>query len=407
LASFALKNFATSHDPEMIFSPQNETELADIVRSAASDRRTFKIVGRGTKRGLGRPVVADAILDLSQLAGIVRYEPDELIITARAGTSIAEIETALDERNQRLGFEPADWSALYGTPTRASTIGGVLSADASGSARLRYGAARDHLLGFRAVNGSGALYNAGGRVVKNVTGFDVPKLFCGAMGTLGPLIEVTLRLVPRASDTATLAIKDVEPEMGLGFLRRIWSSPLEPTGLAYVPKIAVAAFAALGDIGEGAALIRIDGAAGPLADKIGLLKTLLDGREATLLSGTNGVFARIASGEAFADRTDDIWRVFVPPASAGACARKLAVSLWLADWAGGALWIAGGEADVIHAVAQDFGGHAVLMRASAGTRARISVFPPEEPARAALTRRVKDAFDPQGLFNPGRMFEGV
>lgn len=392
---------------KMILRPQNETELADIVRAAEVDPRTFEIVGRGTKRGLGRPIEADSVLDLSALTGIIRYEPDELIITARAGTPIAEIEAALDEKNQRLGFEPADWSALYGTPARASTIGGVLSADASGSARLRYGAARDHLLGFRAVNGSGALYNAGGRVVKNVTGFDVPKLLCGAMGTLGPLTEVTLRLVPRAPDCATLAIQDVEPETGFAYLRRIWSSSLEPTGLAYVPKLAAGAFTALGDSGEGAALIRIEGAAGPLADKIGLLKTLLDGREAALLPDTNDVFARIASGEAFADRAEDIWRVFVPPASAAACARKLASPFWLGDWAGGALWIAGGTADEIHAVAQSFGGHAILMRASAETRARVPVFPPEVPARAALTRHVKDAFDPHGLFNPGRMFEGV
>jgi glycolate oxidase FAD binding subunit len=391
----------------MILSPQDENELADIVRAAAADKRTFEIVGHGTKRGLGRPVEADVILDLSGLSGIIRYEPDELIITARAGTPVAEIEAALDEKNQRLGFEPADWSALYGTPARIATIAGVLSADASGSARLRYGAARDHLLGFRAVNGSGALYNAGGRVVKNVTGFDVPKLFCGAMGTLGPLTEVTLRLVPRASDSATLAIKDVEPEPGFAFLRRIWSSPLEPTGLAYVPKVAKAAFAALGDIGEGAALIRIDGAAGPLADKIGLLKTLLDGREAALLPGTNDAFARVASGEAFAGRGEDIWRVFVPPASAANFAARLAANIWLADWAGGALWIAGGRAEDFHSVAQGFGGHAMLMRASAETRARVSIFPLEVPARAALTRRVKDAFDPFGLFNPGRMFEGV
>ena len=391
----------------MIFTPQNETELADIVRAATVEKRTFEIVGRGTKRGLGRPVEADAILDLSALTGIVRYEPDELIITARAGTPIAEIEAALDEKRQRLGFEPADWSALYGTSPHAATIGGVLSADASGSARLRYGAARDHLLGFRAVNGSGAHYNAGGRVVKNVTGFDLPKLFCGAMGTLGPLTEVTLRLVPRASDTATLAIKDVEPETGLAFLRRIWSSPLEPTGLAYVPKIAAGAFLALGDIGEGAALIRIDGADGPLADKIGLLKTLLDGRDATLLPDTDDAFARIASGEALAACADDIWRIFVPPAAAAGCVRSLLPPLWLADWAGGVLWIAGEQVDGLHAITEGFGGHAMLMRASAEKRARVSIFPPEVPVRAALTRRVKDAFDPDGLFNPGRMYEGV
>jgi glycolate oxidase FAD binding subunit len=386
----------------MMLRPQNETELADVVRAAAAEKRSFEIVGRGTKRGFGRPVEADAVLDLSALAGIVRYEPDELIITARAATPVIEIEAVLAEKNQRLGFEPADWSALYGTSAHAATIGGVLSADASGSARLRYGATRDHLLGYRAVNGAGAPYNAGGRVVKNVTGFDLPKLVCGAMGTLGPLTEVTLRLVPRPPEHAVLVIKDAGPEMGLAFLRRIWSSPLEPTGLAYLPNIAAGAFPGLGDIGEGASLVRIDGL---VADKIGLMKTLLDGREATLLPGENDIFARIASGTAFADRTDDLWRVFVPPASAASCARKLGSSFWLADWAGGVLWIAGGTD--VHAVAQSFGGHATLMRAREETRARLCVFPPEEPARAQLTRRVKDAFDPLGLFNPGRMYEGV
>jgi len=387
----------------MTLRPQNENELAEIVRSAAADTRTLEIVGRGTKRGLGRPVEADAVLDLSALTGIVRYEPDELIITARAATSVAEIEAALAEKNQRLGFEPAEWSALYGTAPGAATIGGVLSADANGSARLRYGAARDHLLGFTAVNGTGEIYKAGGRVVKNVTGFDLPKLFCGAMGTLGALSEVTLRLVPRAAECAVLAVPGVEPETGLELLRRVWSSPLEPTGLGYIPRLA--AEDPFGDVGEGISLIRIEGAPAPLADKIGLLATLLDGREATPLVHDNDIFARIASGAAIAHRAEDIWRVFVPPASAAACARKLGASFWFADWAGGALWIAG--VDDAHAIAQSFGGHALLMRADAAKPTPVSVFPPEDPVRAALTRRVKDAFDPHRLFNPGRMFEGV
>jgi glycolate oxidase FAD binding subunit len=391
----------------MILIPQNETELVDMVRAAAADGRTFEIIGRGTKQELGRAQKAQAALALSELAGIVRYEPDELVITARAATPIAEIEAALAEKNQRLGFEPADWSHLYGTRAHAATIGGVLSADACGSARVRYGAARDHLLGFRAVNGTGALYAAGGRVVKNVTGFDLPKLVCGAMGTLGPLTEITLRLVPRASDCATLAIKDVEAETGLSFLRRIWSSPLEATGLAYVPKSAAQSFPALGDVGEGASLMRIEGASGVLADKLGLLKTLLDGRDAILLPEDNDVFARIASGAAIAERDEDIWRVFVPPAAAAACAKTLAAPFWLADWAGGALWVASDRHDEIHGVAQSFGGHAMLMRASQETRATSPVFPPEGSVKAALTRRVKEAFDPHGLFNPGRMFEGV
>jgi glycolate dehydrogenase FAD-binding subunit len=391
----------------MIVSPQNESELVETVRAAAADGHTFEIVGHGTKGGLGRPVEATHGLSLSAFSGILKYEPDELVITARAATPIAEIESVLGEKNQCLGFEPADWSALYGAIPKIATIGGTLSADACGSARLRYGAARDHLLGYRAVNGLGESYNAGGRVVKNVTGFDLPKLVCGAMGTFGPLTEVTLRLVPRARERAVLAVKNVGAEAGLALLRRVWSSPLEPTGLAYLPRKTAQTFAELGDVGDGVVLIRIDGAHGPLADKIGLLRSSLDGGDAILQPATNVAFARIASGGAFADRDDDVWRVFVPPAAAACCERELASQFWLADWAGGVLWIAGGNADHVHAAAERWGGHAVLMRADAETRSALSVFAPQSPTRAALNRRVKAAFDPMGIFNPGRMFEGV
>lgn len=371
------------------FTPHSESEIADIVRAG----RTLAIRGQDTKPGLGRPAIADAVLDLSALTGIVRYEPDELVITARAGTTVAEIEAALAERHQRLGFDPADWSALYGSAGGRGTIGGALGADTSGPARLRYGAARDHLLGFRAVNGDGEAYRAGAHVVKNVTGFDLPKLVCGALGTLGPLTEVTLRLVPRAPGTATLMVRDVAPTEGLALLRRVWASPLEPTGLAYRP-----------DEGGGA-ILRVDGAAVPLADKIAALRTLLRGHDVQTLPDGDAVFAAIGSGAAFAACDAPVWRVFVAPGAAAALVESLSPSRWLADWAGGVLWIAG-HAEV-RAAAHRAGGHARLMRADDETRAALGYLPPEDVARAALTRRVKQAFDPRGLFNPGRLFEGV
>ena len=200
-------------------------------------------------------------------SGIIAYEPEELVLTARAGTPLAEIVEAIAEKHQRLGFDPADWGPLFGARGGRGTIAGALSADSSGSARVRYGAARDHLLGFRAVNGFGEAYKGGGRVVKNVTGFDLPKLMCGAFGTLGPLSEVTLRLVPRAPLSATLAVRDLTPEEGLTLFRRVWSTPLEATGLAFIPACAAELFPLLGGIGAGAALIRVDGAPEPLDEK--------------------------------------------------------------------------------------------------------------------------------------------
>lgn len=385
----------------MTLSPLSEDEVADAVRDAAG--RRFEIVGHGTKHGLGRPSETQTVLDLSALSGIVRYEPDELVVTARAGTAVAEIETAIAAKRQRLGFAPADWGPFYGAPARQATIAGVLSADAGGSARLRFGAARDHLLGYRAVNGLGEVYKAGGHVVKNVTGFDLPKLLCGAMGTLGVLTEVTLRLLPDAPARASFVVRDVEPERGLALLRRVWSSALEPTGLAYVPAQAIAP--ELGDCGAGAALIRLEGAA--LADKRAALDALLAPDPVAPLEGGDAFFAALGDGLPFARRSGDVWRVFVPPAQAAACARELASPLWYADWAGGVIWAEAEVPEHVHSIASWAGGHAIMMRADAATRRDDRVFPLLTHTQAVLTGRIKAAFDPERLFNPGRMYEGI
>lgn len=390
----------------------SEDELVVAVQAAREDGRRFEIAGAGTKRAYGRPCGALDVLNVSALSGIVSYAPEELVITVRAGTPLAEIEAALAGSRQRLGFDPADWGPLFGAPADTGTIAGALSADVSGSARIRYGAARDHLIGFRAVNGFGEAYKGGSGVVKNVTGFDLPKLMCGAMGTLGVLSEVTLRLVPRAPRAVTFAVKDIVPEQGLALLRRIWATPLEPSGLAYIPACASDHFSALGDIGSGAALIRIDGAHGVLTEKRAVLRALLEGEDAIEGEQGDALFAAIGAGSAFAASATDVWRLSVPVSEAAITAQALAGTQWLADWAGGLFWVGISETDPVAAmrlrhIAGRANGSATLLRASAGTRTAIPVFPPEPQARAALTRSVKAAFDPLGLFNPGRMFEGV
>jgi glycolate oxidase FAD binding subunit len=391
----------------MTRTPQDEAELCDMIIAARAERQTLEIVGRGTKRGFGRPVEASAILDVSALSGIVRYEPDELVITARGATPLTEIETAVSEKHQRLGFDPADWSALFGTTHNAATIGGTLSADACGSARIRYGAARDHLLGYRSVGGSGEAYKAGGKVVKNVTGFDLPKLVCGAMGTLGVLTEVTLRLVPRARWPAVLMVRNADAETGFALLRRVWSSPLEATGLALVPKAALEAFPELGEAGNGAALFRLEGDAALLEEKVQAADLLLRPHEVVCPEVGDDIFTRIGSGATFAGRESTVWRIFVPAAQAPACANELAGQFWIADWAGGVIWIEGGEPDAIKVLAARFGGYAQLMRGDEALRRRCDMFSAGSPVHRGLMQRVKSAFDPLGLLNPGRMFDGI
>ena len=369
-------------------SVSSEKDVVDAVCATRESKRTLEIVGAGTKRGYGRPVVCDDVLELSGLCGMVKYEPGELVITALAGTPVTEIEAALAEKNQRLGFEPADWGPLFGAPANCATIGGALAADTSGSAAVKFGRARDHLLGFRAVNGLGEAYKAGGRVVKNVTGFDLPKLMCGAMGTLGPMTEVTLRVFPRASHATIVAFDDLSAKAGLALLRRVWSSPLEATGLAFH---------------NNSAFVRLEGSRLALDEKVAMLRGLSD-HGPRLVSEDDEPFRVIASGRIADVSQRALWRVHLPPANAIGLLSEVEAKTWCADRAGGLLWIACDDSYDMHSLARRFDAHSTLIRGCPGTN---SPFGPEDRARTELTNSVKGAFDPLRIFNPGRMWEGV
>jgi glycolate oxidase FAD binding subunit len=373
----------------------SETDVIEAVHTAREWQSPLEIVAGGTKRNYGRAVVTmGTVLDASGLTGIIAYEPEELILTAAPGTPVAEIEAALAAKGQRLGFDPGDWRGLL-DPLHGGigTLGGAISADASGPARVRYGAARDHLLGLRGVNGFGEAFKAGGKVVKNVTGFDLPKLVCGAMGTLCVLTEVTLRVFPKPSLSSTLAVRGLSPEDGFAVLRRVWSSPLEATGLVF---------------SNDTALMRLEGEKEPLAEKCAMLRGLLGEHSLVEIPDGGIAFKAVGDGGIFDDTPFDVWRVFLPPANAAAAAAELDSPLWLGDWAGGLLWVAAlPGSDGVRAVAHKHGGHAILTRAEEETRERLDVYEPQDPVRAELTRAVKAAFDPLHLFNPGRMWDGV
>ncbi len=369
----------------------NEAEVVDAVRAARERHRTLEIVAGGTKRAFGRPTQCDEILDVSSLRGIASYQPEELLLTALPGTPVAEINELLAANKQRLGFDPCDWGPLLGAKANAGTVGGAISADVCGPAAVRYGRVRDQLLGYRAVNGLGEAYKAGGKVVKNVTGFDLPKLMCGAFGSLGVLTEVTLRVFPKPSLSRVFAVKGLGPADGFALLRKIWSSPLEATGLAYF---------------DGTAFIRLEGERQPLAEKEVLLRAMTG--DLIDVEDDDGGLRRFGDGAAIAAAPHDIWLLNLPPANAPDAVRELGAHAWFGDRAGGALWIGVANSDSgIHDIGARLGGSAILLRASEDTRSRVPVFPPETPARGALTRAVKAAFDPLGLFNPGRMYEEV
>lgn len=376
-------------------SVSTESQIVDFVRAARADKAPFEIVAGGTRRQVGRPLGDLPMLDVSGLSGIVKYEPEELILTAAPSTPLSEITAVLAAKGQRLGFDPADWSRLLGS-NGVATLAGAVSCDASGSGRLRHGGARDSLLGFAAVNGLGEAFRGGGKVVKNVTGFDLPKLMCGAYGTLTVLTELTFRVYPRPQQAAVLCLRDVTPEVGFAALRKIALSALEPAGLAYLPA------SMMNDVGQGAALIKLEGAAKPLEEKRAMAHGLL-GQALGVIDADP--FGAIGCGEPFADVAGDIWRVMIAPSDAPRVVKELNVRHWLGDLAGGLIWLAAQPADAarIRRVAAAHQGQAMLLRAAPETRAALGLYAPQQPALTALAQSVKAAFDPLGLFNPGRL----
>src|SRR5437588_5000514 len=239
------------------FTPADIDELRDAVADALAAAEPIEIVGGGSKRGIGRPLQTAHTLDLSRLSGIREYTPSELVLTAGAATPLAEIERALDEAGQMLAFEPPDWRGLlngHGEPT----LGGVLACNLSGPRRIKAGAARDHFLGFRAVSGRGEIFKAGGKVVKNVTGYDLCKLMAGSFGTLAALEEVTVKVLPRPETLSTVMLWGLDASAAVRILSRALASPHEVSGAVYVPVPSTAGLMAVSGSTAVAAL-RVEG----------------------------------------------------------------------------------------------------------------------------------------------------
>ena len=391
--------------------PESVQRLTDHVAAAAAERTSLEVIGAGSKRGLGRPVAAKTVLSLAALRGILLYEPEELVITVQAGTTVAEIEASLAQKGQQLAFEPPDWARLYGAAPGTQTIGGVIAANLAGPRRLTAGAARDHLLGFQAVSGRGELFKAGGRVVKNVTGFDLSKLLAGSFGTLAVMTELSLKVLPRPERTATLLLLNLDAAKAAGAMAAALGSSNDISAAAWLP---VRLAARLG-VGEGGAVtaLRFEGLAESVSYRVEALMALIPGAAARLDDVESEAFwRRVRDAEPVAaDPTRDLWRVSVAPLEGARLIEALPEAESYLDWGGGLVWLAlpaapdANEARV--RAAKGPRGHATLVRAAAEVRARVAPFEPEPAPLAGLSRRVKQSFDPLGILNPGRMVEGV
>jgi len=400
------------------FKPDTPAQLADTVTWALSAGEPLELLGQGSKRGLGRPVQAGYALDLSALSGVVAYEPDELVLTVQAGTPLSTILPMLAERHQHLAFEPQDLGPLFGQAPGGGTLGGLLASALAGPRRIQAGSARDHFLGFEAVSGRGEVFRAGGKVVKNVTGYDVPKLMAGSMGTLTALTEVTVKVLPAPEDTRTLILAGRDDADALRALTRALQSPHEVSGAAHLPGPVAgrSAVKAVAGAHTGVTAVRLEGFGPSVAARVAALREEL-GADAVLERDESLTLWREVRDVTLLAQPSErlIWKLSVPPATGARVAEEIVMALggeaeFYFDWGGGLIWLATAataDARTLRAAMGFAGGHATLVRAPDHIRATVDVFHPQPRPLADLAARVKESFDPRRLFNPGRIYAGV
>jgi glycolate oxidase FAD binding subunit len=404
--------------------PRDAKDVEAAVQWALADGKALDIIGSGSKRTIGRPAQTDITLDLSGLSGVIAYEPEELVLTAQAGTPLREIERLVAGKEQMLAFEPIDYGPILGRAGNG-TLGGALAANLSGPRRPKGGAARDHFLGFTAISGRGETFKSGGRVVKNVTGYDLAKLIAGSWGTLALMTEVTIKVLPRPETEATVLALGLADAAAIRAMTVAIASACEVSGAAHLPAAIAARIPQAAAVADGRAVtaLRIEGVGPSVAHRKATLKAAMKGfgdigaidhhvsrrlwqavRDATPFAAT------LASAEG------PLWRISTTPTKGAVLGAQITGAVPRAevmyDWAGGLLWVAlpgsddAGEA-IVRGAVKGHGGHATLIRAPAFVRAKVAVFTPQDPPLAALTQRVKEGFDPNQVLNPGRMWAGV
>ena len=397
--------------------PATEWELSSLVAAATERGKPIEVMGAGTKRSVGRPVQAALTISTTGLRGITLYEPTELVMSAQAGTPLADVEAQLATRGQMLPFEPIDLGAVLGEAAGRGTIGAVFATNLSGARRVATGAARDHLLGVRAVNGRGEAFKSGGRVMKNVTGYDVARGLAGSWGTLAIMTEVTFKVVPRPEETATLVLSGLTDDLATEVMCQALGTPYEVSGAVHLPQVMASRLRApeVRDIGKPVTALRIENLANFVRYRCEKLREHLApyGKSEVLGNDVSRSFwdeMRQLSVLQADDRP--LWRISTKPTSGHkvveAIRQYMPVDAFY-DWSGGLIWLEvpvsadAGASDIRRVIAQ-YGGHATLVRADQAVRAAIDVFQPLEPGAERLSRGIKAAFDPAGVLNPGRMY---
>jgi glycolate oxidase FAD binding subunit len=400
--------------------PAADWELQFMVAGCAEKGLPIEIMGSGSKRAIGRPIDAAMTITTASLRGITLYEPSELVMSARAGTPLSHVEAELAAHGQMLAFEPIDVAPAIGGAQGTQTIGAVFATNLSGARRIQAGAARDHLLGIKGVNGRAELFHSGGRVMKNVTGYDVARGLTGSWGTLAVMTEVTFKVVPWPETAATIVFLGLPDNLAVELLCAAMALPVEVSGAVHLQASVAARLghSGLRTVGKAVTALRIENFAAAVAGRKQKLKEALkvygkalelDHRESLEFWG------ELRRLSVMPNRQTLLWRISTKPTTAPklvAAIKRYMPAEAFYDWAGGLIWLEvpatadAGTAEIRRAAAIH-GGHATLIRAEAGVRAAVEVFQPLSPPVERLTRDLKAAFDPAGILNPGRMYANV
>ena len=397
--------------------PDTEAALADIIKAASAAKTGLEIAGGGSKRAIGRPTNSAHLVSTRGLNGITLYEPNEMVMSARAGTPLSDVQSALAKSNQMLAFEPLELAGLVGGDARQATIGSVFATNASGSRRISAGAARDHLLGVRGVNGRGEIFKNGGRVMKNVTGVDLCKGLAGSWGTLSVFSEVTFKVLPKPQASATFALFGLSDEIAIEVLCTVMGTPYEITGATHIQQSLALTLDNRDLRGQGKSVTAFRLETSPKSivyrrDKLAEALKVYGGIQQLEQPSSEVFWGEMGRLSVFEGSDHPVWRVSTTPskgpAVVAAIARYMPVRA-LYDWSGGLVWIDvpitsdAGAADVRRVIASH-GGHATLIRAEASTRAATDVFQTLEPGVQRLSQKLKATFDPSNILNPGRMY---